>query len=88
MGKIEKTLLKILSGTSDSNLPFRDLCRVMAALGFSCRIKGSHHIFFRDGVEEIFNLQPRGSKAKAYQVKQIRQMILKYRLGGSLHEQV
>ncbi len=41
MGKIEKTLLKILSGTSDSNIPFQDLCRVMAGLRFSCRFKGS-----------------------------------------------
>jgi hypothetical protein len=49
-------------------------------LGFSERIKGSHHIFFRDGVDEIINVQPIGAKAKAYQVKQVRNVILKYRL--------
>ena len=33
------------------------------------------------------NLQPKGAKAKAYQVKQVRQVLVKYRLGG-FHEQV
>lgn len=55
---------------------------MLTHLGFQERIKGSHHIFVRDGVEEILNLQPVGSKAKAYQVKQVRGVILKYRLGG------
>jgi len=52
-------------------------------LGFDERIKGDHHIFSRNGVEEILNLQPKGSKAKAYQVKQVRDVILRYQLGGS-----
>jgi len=53
-------------------------------LGFGERIRGSHHIFSRDGVEEILNLQPKGSKAKPYQVKQVRHVILKYRLGDGV----
>jgi len=44
-------------------------------------IKGSHHIFSREGIDEIINLQPDGSKAKAYQVKQIRDIMVKYQLG-------
>jgi hypothetical protein len=44
------------------------------------RIKGSHHIFTCDGIDEIINIQPDGAKAKAYQVKQIRGIMLKYRL--------
>jgi hypothetical protein len=32
------------------------------------------------GVEEILNLQPNGAKAKPYQVKQVRDVILKYRM--------
>lgn len=32
--------------------------------------------------EEILNLQPKGAKAKPYQVKQVRNVILKYKLGG------
>jgi len=49
-------------------------------LNFKSRIKGSHHIFYKEGVEEIINLQPDGNKAKPYQVKQVRNLILKYKL--------
>jgi len=41
---------------------------------------GSHRIFYKDGIEEIINIQPKGSKAKPYQVKQVRSIILKFRL--------
>ena len=78
----EKLIEKILRGNSDANIPFQGLCRVLAALGFGERIRGSHHIFWREDVEEILNLQPRGNKAKPYQVRQVRHVILKYRLGG------
>lgn len=83
MGETEKLLVKILRGTSDTNIPFDGLCRLLEKLGFDERIKGSHHIFSKADVEEILNLQPReGGKAKPYQVKQVRGVILKYRLGG------
>jgi predicted RNA binding protein YcfA (HicA-like mRNA interferase family) len=52
----------------------------LLALGFSERIKGSHHIYYRQDIEEIINLQPKGSEAKVYQVRQVRNIILKYRL--------
>lgn len=52
----------------------------MDNFGFECRIKGSHHIFYRSDISEIINIQPNGSKAKAYQVKQIRELIIKYKL--------
>ena len=52
-------------------------------LSFAERIRGSHDIFTKEGVEEIVNLQPKGRQAKPYQVKQVRRVILKYRLGGS-----
>jgi hypothetical protein len=83
MTSIEKILLKVLRGTSDTNIAFADLHRLLIELGFQERIRGSHHIFTKDGVIEILNLQPKGSKAKVYQVKQVREVILKYRLGGS-----
>ena len=54
----------------------------MQKLGFSIRIKSSHHIFFKEGIIEIINLQPDGSKAKAYQIKQIRDIMVKYQLGA------
>jgi hypothetical protein len=52
-------------------------------LGFSERIRGSHHIFTKNGVEEIINLQDKSGNAKPYQVKQVRDIIVKYRLGES-----
>ena len=82
MGKYEKLLVQILRGASDANISFESLCQLLRHLGFDERIRSSHHIFTRDGVEEILNLQPVGSKAKVYQVKQVRGIILKYRLGG------
>ena len=82
MGKHEKLLLQILRGTSDASIPFDGLCSLLRWLGFSERRSGSHHIFSRPDVEEILNLQPRGAQAKPYQVRQVRQVILKYKLGG------
>jgi hypothetical protein len=86
MGKYEKLLVQVLRGASDSNIPFEGLCGLMRSLGFDERIRGSHHIYSKEDVEEIVNLQPLGSRAKAYQVKQVRGIILKYRLGGETNE--
>ena len=75
-----KILDKVLSGLSDKNIRFRDLSRLLCDFGFSERTKGDHHIFHKEGVDEIVNLQPLGvGKAKAYQVKQVRMVILKYK---------
>lgn len=81
MGKHEKLLLRIMSGTSDSNIRFSDLLDVLKTLKFDKRIKGSHNIFSKDGIAEIINLQPLADgKAKPYQVKQVRNILLKYKL--------
>ncbi|MDQ5852715.1 MAG: type II toxin-antitoxin system HicA family toxin [Chloroflexota bacterium] len=82
MPRRDNILDRILRGTSDSNIPFAEMCRLLTRLGFDERIRGSHHIFTREGVEEILNLQPKGSNAKPYQVKQVRNVILRYKLGG------
>jgi len=79
-GGFETTLFRVLRGTSDASIRFRDLRALLDGLGFHERIRGSHHIFSRTGVDEILNLQPRGGNAKPYQVKQVRNLILKYRL--------
>lgn len=73
----------VLAGTSDAAIRFEDLCGLLRALGFEERTRGSHHIFTRDGVAEILNLQPKAGRAKPYQVKQVRGVILRYRLGGN-----
>lgn len=82
MSQRDKLLVKILLGTSDTNIPFEPLCQLLRALDFDERIRGSHHIFSKEGIEEILNLQPKQGKAKVYQVKQVRDVILKYQLGG------
>jgi len=80
MGKYEKLLQKILQGRSDANISFIDLCALLRHLGFEERINGSHHIFRKAGIEERPNLQRDNSKAKAYQVRQVRGLLLKYKL--------
>lgn len=85
MGKHEKLLFKILSGTSDANIHFEDLCNLLKTLGFEERIRGSHHIFRKEGITEKINLQKDKDKAKPYQVKQIRNVILRYKLGGGIN---
>ena len=77
-----KLLRKILDGGTDANIPFDELCNLLRFLGFLERVKGSHHIFFRNDIIEILNIQPKGPQAKPYQVKQIRTVIVKYRLGA------
>ena len=83
MIQCHKHLTTILSGTSDNNIRFTDLCNMLKSLDFKLRIKGDHHIYYKEGIKDIINIQPLGNKAKAYQVKQVRNLILKYKLGGN-----
>ncbi|MCJ7773394.1 MAG: type II toxin-antitoxin system HicA family toxin [Desulfobacterales bacterium] len=80
MGRLKKMYEHILMRRSDANVPFETLCALLKRLGFNERIKGDHHIFTKDGVEEILNLQPKDSNSKPYQVKQVRNVILKYHI--------
>jgi len=78
-----KLLVKVLAGTSDQNIPFDELVTLLRYLGFQLRTAGSHRILSREGVAEILNLQPRrDGTAKPYQVKQVRQVITRYRIAG------
>jgi predicted RNA binding protein YcfA (HicA-like mRNA interferase family) len=83
MGKYSRLRDKILAGGADANVDFSELCHLLIRLGFDERVKGSHRIFTRAGAAEIINLQPKGNNAKAYQVKQVRAILVKYRLGES-----
>ncbi len=78
---MDKVLEKILSGRSDSNIDFSDLMKLLKNAGFRLRVKGDHHIYTKDGIVEIINIQPKGAKAKPYQVRQIRNIFVKYQLG-------
>lgn len=82
MAKYDRLLRQILRGTAEANISFDDLLRLLRRLGFEERIRGSHHIFRKPGIEEKLNLQRDDGKAKVYQVRQVRAVILKYRLGG------
>jgi predicted RNA binding protein YcfA (HicA-like mRNA interferase family) len=82
VSKYEKLQSQILRGTSDANILFDDLRWLLRRLGFEERIRGSHHIFRKPGVEEKINLQRDNSQAKPYQVRQVRNVILKYQLTG------
>jgi hypothetical protein len=84
--KYDKLLSRILRGTSDANIPFNQLRHLLQRLGFEERIRGDNHVFTRDGVEEILNLQPKGHLSKPYQVQQVRAVIVKYRLAGGSNE--
>ena len=79
---MERQILeKLLTGLSDRNIRFNELSNLILSLGFDERIKGDHHILTKAGVAEIINLQPlRDGRAKTYQVKQVRGIILRYRL--------
>ena len=78
MSTTDRTLSQVLGGKSDSNIQFNRLPRMMLRLGFEERIRGSHLIFRKAGVEERINLQREGSKAKVYQVRQVRAILLRY----------
>ena len=82
MARWDRLLHRVLRGTSDANIPFADLCQLLRHLGFDERIRGDHHIFTQEGVQEILNLQPKATKAKPYQVRQVRSVIVRYKLGG------
>jgi hypothetical protein len=84
MSKYGKLLFKVLRGTSDANISFDDLCGLVKRFGFEERTRGSHHVFRKEGIEEKINLQRDDDKAKPYQVRQVRALILKYKLGDEL----
>lgn len=69
-----------MSGVQDRNIKFVDLQKILDVLGFQCRVKGDHFIYWKEGIDEIINLQPDGNKSKPYQVKQVRSIILKYQM--------
>lgn len=80
MPQVDKIFLEVMSGSKDKNIRFSELQKLLDVLGFNCRIKGDHFIYYKNGIDEIINIQPEGNKAKPYQVKQIRSIILKYEM--------
>lgn len=75
MGKHEKLLERLRDPQKDNSWDFAELCHLLQKLGFEMRQSGSHHFFRKPGVVEAVNLQPRGSGAKNYQVRQARKVL-------------
>ena len=80
MSSRAKLIERILRGTADANIRFADIRSLLRDLDFVERIRGDHHIFTREDLPEIINLQPRGSEAKPYQVKQFLKLVEKHNL--------
>ena len=81
MGKLEKLLAKLADPAQDANWDFQDITGLLQRLDWEMRIRGSHHFFRKANVRDILNLQPAGSKAKNYQIRQVRTVL---RLSGDL----
>ena len=80
MSKRTKLLERILSG-SDKNVRFADMVSLMVAFGFRLvRTSGSHHIFSREGMPELINLQNVHGQVKPYQIKQFLALVERYNL--------
>ena len=82
MSRHERLVRAIFGGRPDANIRSRDLCALMRYLRFEERVRGSHRLFDREGIVELVNLQSPGGHAKLYQVKQVRRLIFKYKLGA------
>ena len=83
MSRKEALLSRVLLGGADANIRFDDLRKLLTDLGFQERSRGSHHVFAKAGIEDLINLQREGNKAKPYQVRQVRSILRRYRLGGN-----
>lgn len=82
MSKWDKFRVQLIGAQADNSIDFDELCHYLELIGFALRPSraSSHHICTRDDVQEIVNLQPDGSKARAYQVEQVRELIRRYQL--------
>ena len=80
MARADKMYQKVMAGKSENNIDFEDFRHMITCLGFRERIRGDHHFFTRDCIPERINIQPAGNKAKPYQVRQVREIIIKHSL--------
>jgi hypothetical protein len=77
--KKQKLLAKVLAGSK--NISFNEMVTLVEAFGFRLsRVSGSHHIFTRDDVPELINLQEVDGMAKPYQIRQFLKIVERYNL--------
>jgi len=64
ISKTNKILEKVLFGYSDANVDFDDLRKLLVELGFTERIKGSHHIFTQMTMKKLSIYNPNKTRRK------------------------
>jgi predicted RNA binding protein YcfA (HicA-like mRNA interferase family) len=75
----KKILQKILA--SSKNIRFSDMVNLVQGFGFTLsRTDGSHHIFTRQDIPELVNLQNIKGQAKPYQIRQFLKLVEKHNL--------
>lgn len=82
MSRYAKVRANILSGKSDKNIPEEDMKFFLSKIGAEHRrTTGSHFQYSIDDIPELINIQPKNGKIKPYQVKEVRNIVNKYKLG-------
>ena len=82
MSTYAKIRAEILSGKSDKNISEEDMVFFLSKIGaIHRRTKGSHMQYSIEDIPELINIQPKNGKIKPYQVKEIRNIVNKYKLG-------
>ena len=66
---------RLMEGRADAAMDFERLCELLRWIGFDEHVRGDHHVFSMAGIAERINLQPAGRHAKAYQVRQVRDIL-------------
>lgn len=87
MTSYNKLYDKIIKSENYNNIKFSEFQLFLEKTGFQLiRTRGDHYIYALNGLDEIINIQPSGKNAKSYQIKQVRLIINKYKLGGNFDE--
>ena len=77
----KKVYQAVISGKSDNNINYKDFQNLIVNLGFDfARQRGSHEMYFNDEIKRYMNIQNDGSKAKPYEIKQLRNLIKEFDL--------
>lgn len=77
----EKVYNDVVSGRCDNNIRFADFQNLIIYLGFELKgQKGSHKSYYHKEINERMTIQNAGSKAKGYQVRQLKNIIEKHGL--------
>jgi predicted RNA binding protein YcfA (HicA-like mRNA interferase family) len=71
MSKIQKLIEKILQGR---NISYKDAEKILLNLGFSLEIRGSHHIFRKDGFLKNISIKKR-AQLLPYQLDLLKEVL-------------